>query len=210
MKLAQALAVAGIMTFGGVAPAQAQEAGTAESWVNWSSRLSGEALETLAYPFRQAWKMAWDVIGNSEAEIAAEKTKFAKKLKSELADFSKEVGRVGYDLTIISISPDVIPKISLTLEVNKPVNEAAETALRAEFQNREKYGAIESAILQGLLDLDETAADLKADGYRFSGVDLELIAIFPEVTLNFEREDLSPLAPEPPKTVDSTGEVLSD
>ena len=92
-------------------------------------------------------------------------------------------------MSVISISPDIIPKISLTLEVREPVSEAAEAQLRTEFQNEQKYGLIERTVLLGLLDLDETAAEMKVEGYAFSDVELELVAIFPEVTLNFEREE---------------------
>jgi hypothetical protein len=84
------------------------------------------------------------------------------------------------------------------------VPEAAEAELRTEFENDEKLGVVERTILLGLLDLDETAADLKADGYRFSEVELELVAIFPEVTLNFESEeatDEAPAAPAAPETL---------
>ena len=201
MKFIRAAALAGLLALSGAVPANAQDITTQQGWVEWGSGIAVEVLDAVAYPFQKAWTMAWDAIGSVEAEIAAEKTKFANKLKSELAVFSKDVSRTGFAITTISISPDIIPKISLSLEVREPVSEAVEAELRTEFENKEKFGAIERIILLGLLDLDETAADLKVDGYRFSEVDLDLVAIFPEVTLNFELEEAADEAPAAPETL---------
>ena len=207
MKFIRAAALAGLLALSGAVPANAQDAAAQQGWVEWGSGIAVEVLDAVAYPFQKAWTMAWDAIGSVEAEIAAEKTKFANKLKSELAVFSKDVSRAGFAITTISISPDIIPKISLTLEVREPVSEASEAELRAEFQDKEKLGAIERIILLGLLDLDEAAAELKVDGYRFSEVELELVAIFPEVTLNFELEEA---ADEAPATAPAAPETLSN
>ena len=205
MKFIRAAALAGLLALGGAAPANAQDTAGQRGWVEWGSGIAVDVLDAVAYPFQKAWTMAWDAIGSAEAEIAAEKTKFANKLKDDLVVFSKDVNRTGFAITTISISPDIIPKISLTLEVREPVSEAVEAELRTEFENKEKFGVVERTILLGLLDLDETAADLKVDGYRFSEVELELVAIFPEVTLNFESEpptDAAPAAaPAAPETL---------
>jgi hypothetical protein len=204
MKFIRAAALAGLLALGGAAPANAQDTAAQRGWVEWGSGIAVDVLDAVAYPFQKAWTMAWDAIGSAEAEIAAEKTKFANKLKDDLAVFSKDVSRTGFAVTVVGISPDIIPKISLTLEVREPLSEAAEAELRTEFENDEKLGVVERTILLGLLDLDETAADLKADGYRFSEVELELVAIFPEVTLNFESEeatDEAPAAPAAPETL---------
>lgn len=173
-------------------PASAQESSSLEEWIDWGSHIAQDAVGAAALPFRKAWAIAWDVIGGTEAQIAEEKAKFARKLKDELKAFATEVDRTGFELSIISISPDIIPKVALTLEVREPVSEAVEAQLRLEFQNQQKYGLIERTVLLGLLDLDETAAELKVDGYAFSDVELELVAILPEVTLNFERENADP------------------
>ena len=203
MKFIRAAALAGLLALGGAAPANAQDTAAQRGWVEWGSGIAVDVLDAVAYPFQKAWTMAWDAIGSAEAEIAAEKTKFANKLKDDLAVFSKDVSRTGFAVTVVGISPDIIPKISLTLEVREPLSEAAEAELRTEFENDEKLGVVERTILLGLLDLDEVAAELKADGYRFSEVELELVAIFPEVTLNFESEeatDEAPAAPAAPET----------
>ena len=204
MKFIRAAALAGLLALGGAAPANAQDTAAQRGWVEWGSGIAVDVLDAVAYPFQKAWTMAWDAIGSAEAEIAAEKTKFANKLKDDLAVFSKDVSRTGFAVTVVGISPDIIPKISLTLEVREPLSEAAEAELRTEFENDEKLGVVERTILLGLLDLDEVAAELKADGYRFSEVELELVAIFPEVTLNFESEeatDEAPAAPAAPGTL---------
>ena len=203
MKFIRAAALAGLLALGGAAPANAQDTAAQRGWVEWGSGIAVDVLDAVAYPFQKAWTMAWDAIGSAEAEIAAEKTKFANKLKDDLAAFSRDVSRTGFAVTTVGISPDIIPKISLTLEVREPLSEAAEAELRTEFENDEKLGVVERTILLGLLDLDEVAAELKADGYRFSEVELELVAIFPEVTLNFESEeatDEAPAAPAAPET----------
>ena len=206
MKFIRAAALAGLLALGGAAPANAQDTAAQRGWVEWGSGIAVDVLDAVAYPFQKAWTMAWDAIGSAEAEIAAEKTKFANKLKDDLAVFSKDVSRTGFAVTVVGISPDIIPKIILTLEVREPLSEAAEAELRTEFENDEKLGVVERTILLGLLDLDEVAAELKADGYRFSEVELELVAIFPEVTLNFESEEATDEAP----AVSAAPETLSN
>lgn len=53
--------------------------------MEWGSGIAVDVLDAVAYPFQKAWTMAWDAIGSAEAEIAAEKTKFANKLKDDLS-----------------------------------------------------------------------------------------------------------------------------
>ena len=207
MTSMRALIVAAAMLLNSGMPASAQENSSLEAWTDWGARITQDAVDATASGFHHVWVMAWDLLGRTEAQIAEEKTKFAEKLKSELEDFTKEVSRTGFDVSTISISPDIIPKISLTLEVREPVSEAVEAQLRTEFQNEEKYGLIERTLLLGLLDLDEAAADLKVEGYAFSDVELELVAIFPEVTINFERENTDPEVSTPES---GTGKVLTE
>lgn len=197
MAYMRAMILAAALVLGSGMPASAQEDAGYKAWIDWGSRIALDAVDAAASPFRKAWVVAWEFIGSTEAQIAEEKTKFAQKLKDELEDFAKDVERTGFDVSVISISPDIIPKISLTLEVREPVSEVVEAQLRTEFQNGEKYGLIERTVLLGLLDLDETAAEMKVEGYAFSDVELELVAIFPEVTLNFEREESDPEASMP-------------
>jgi hypothetical protein len=212
MNFTRAIALAGLLALSSAAPANAQDTATQQQgWVAWGSEFVSEALETLAYPFKQAWTMTWDAIGSADAEIAAEKVKFANKLKAELAAFSKDVSRTGFELSSVGISPDIIPEITLTLEVREPVSEAVEAELRKEFENSGKFGVVERTILLALLDLDEAAAELKVEGYQFSEVEMELVAIFPEVTLNFEREEADAADPATaPKTDDGTTKALSN
>lgn len=188
MKKLRLVAFAALLAVCGTHPAQADTSSEA-GWAEWGSTTFQQALDTLASPFQQAWVMAWAAIGGAEEEIAAEKTKFAARLRDNLGSFSQDVARTGFEISTIGISPDLIPRIILKLDLKELPSEAAESALRAEFETPDKYGLIERTILLGLLDLDETATAMKVEGYRFSGVDLELIAIFPEVTLNFTKEE---------------------
>ena len=146
MKFIRAAALAGLLALGGAAPANAQDTAAQRGWVEWGSGIAVDVLDAVAYPFQKAWTMAWDAIGSAEAEIAAEKTKFANKLKDDLAAFSRDVSRTGFAVTTVGISPDIIPKISLTLEVREPVPEAAEAELRTEFENDEKLGVVERTV----------------------------------------------------------------
>ena len=213
MSLKRIVSLAGLLALS-AGPANAQDITAAGSWLDWGSRMVHETIDTLAYPFQEAWTKAWDVIGKTDADVAAEKLKFTNKLKTELAAFSKDVSRTGFELSTISISTDIVPKIALNLSTLESVDEATEAKLRMEFQDQQKYGTIERTILLGLLDLDETAAGLKVEGYKFSDVDIELVAIFPEVTLNFEREDASTpaqaTAPAEPNATDGTTPALSN
>jgi hypothetical protein len=210
MKKLRSVAFAALLAAYGSHAAHAQDTSSGAGWADWGSITLKQALDALASPFQQAWVMAWDVIGGAEEEIAAEKAKFASRLQENLSSFSQDVARTGFEISTIGISPEVIPRIILSLELKESITEDAETALRAEFDNPEKYGLVERTILLGLLDLDTTAETMKVEGYRFSGVDLELIAIFPEVTLNFTKEENPGAAPEAPKTLDGGNNVQTN
>ena len=207
MKKLRLVAFAALLAVCGGHSAQAQDSASEAGWTEWGSTTFQQALDTLASPFQQAWVMAWSAIGGAEEEIAAENAKFAARLRDHLSSFSQDVARTGFEISTIGISPEVIPRIVLELELKETLPEAAESALRADFENPDKYGLIERTILLSLLDLDETAAEMKVEGYRFSGVELELIAIFPEVTLNFEREKADPEVPTP---ASGTSNVLTE
>jgi hypothetical protein len=210
MTKLRSVVFAALLAVAGGHSAHAQDTASGAGWVEWGSNTLEQALETVASPFQQAWVMAWAAIGGAEEEIAAEKAKFAARLQENLSSFSRDVARTGFEITSIGISPELIPRIILELELKSSLSEAAETSLRAEFDNPEKYGLIERTILLGLLDLDSTAESMKVEGYRFSGVELELIAIFPEVTLNFTREEDPAAAPEAPKTPDGGNTVQTN
>lgn len=210
MTKLRSVAFAALLAVAGGHSAHAEDTASGAGWAEWGSNTLEQALETLASPFQQAWLMAWAAIGGAEEEIAEEKAKFAARLQENLSSFSQDVTRTGFEISSIGISPELIPRIILKLELKEPLSEAAETALRAEFDNPEKYGLIERTILLGLLDLDTTAEAMKVEGYRFSGVDLELIAIFPEVTLNFTREEDPAAAPEAPKKRDGGNTVQTN
>jgi hypothetical protein len=155
----------------GSVPAQAQQTAS-QGWLEWSIDLGSKALNSAMAPIDYGWSKLSDVLHSGEAEIAAEKEKFLDLLRNHLEVLSKNVDKTGLTMDQVSISPDFIPKISLNFEVKAP-----------------DLGVIQQTILLALLDVDETAADFKMDGYRFSEVDFELVAIFPEMTLTFQKED---------------------
>jgi hypothetical protein len=172
----------------GSVPAQAQQTAS-QGWLEWSIDLGSKALNSAMAPIDYGWSKLSDVLHSGEAEIAAEKEKFLDLLRNHLEVLSKNVDKTGLTMDQVSISPDFIPKISLNFEVKAPVSDFYEAILRKEFEQSPDLGVIQQTILLALLDVDETAADFKMDGYRFSEVDFELVAIFPEMTLTFQKED---------------------
>ena len=54
MKLTRTVAFAGLLALSAV-PASAQDTAADGGWVNWGYRMVNESIDTLAYPFQQAW-----------------------------------------------------------------------------------------------------------------------------------------------------------
>jgi hypothetical protein len=174
------------LTLAAAAPAQAEPSRL------WAATLQAgnDVVETVVRPLRAAWTATTARIIGAEHSFAQHATAFTGTLRDDFARFESLVGRAGFRITAVSVSPDLIPKIELTLEPAGEVAPAEEAALRGELaQLTGVGGAIERSVILALLDIDERVESVRPAGFRLSEINLALVAILPEVELGFTREE---------------------
>lgn len=172
----------------GTMPVQAQTATDQQGWVEWGMSIGSQAFDSMMSPVHEGWSIVRNFVYRAEAEAEAERAKFISKLQTDLTSFSRNVDRTGFNLQEVTVSPDFIPSIGLSLQVIEPVPDETEAILRKEFEESPTLGRGERAVLLALLDIDETAEDFKLLGYKFSDLDINVIAIFPEMTIHFTKD----------------------
>jgi hypothetical protein len=157
----------------------------------WAATLEAgnEVVELVARPLRAAWAATAARIIGAEQSFAEHARAFAGTLRSDFARFESLVGRAGFRITAVSVTPGLIPGIELTLTPVGEVGAAEDAALRAEVGALTGVGgAIERAVILALLDIDERVEAVRPAGFRLTEVTLGLVAILPEVELGFTRE----------------------
>jgi hypothetical protein len=157
----------------------------------WAATLEAgnQVVELVARPLRAAWTATAARIIGAEQSFAEHTKAFAGTLRSDFARFEALVGRAGFRITAVNVTPGLIPRIELTLAPAGDVGAAEEAALRAEVGALTGVvGAIERAVILALLDIDERVEAVRPAGFRLSEVTLGLVAILPEVELGFTRE----------------------
>jgi hypothetical protein len=158
----------------------------------WNRSLSVVETTTgyILSPFQAASEWALSFLRSEERALAAELNRFVTTLRQDLSRFETLAGRAGFRLSNISIKPAIIPEVELTFEPAEEITPAAEAALRQELaQLTGTMGALERTIILLLLDVDERVEAIRPNGFRVSEVAFALVAIFPEMTINFVRSE---------------------
>ena len=141
-------------------------------------------------PFQAAAEWTMNFLRSEERALAAEMNRFVTTLRQDLNRFETLAGRAGFTLSNVSIKPGIIPEVELAFEPAEEITPASEAALRQELaQLTGAMGAVERAIILLLLDVDERVEAIRPDGFRVGEVAFALVAIFPEMTINFVRNE---------------------
>ncbi|NDG49902.1 MAG: hypothetical protein EBY30_12910 [Rhodospirillales bacterium] len=83
-----------------------------------------------------------------------------------------------------------LSRVALAFEPAEEITPAAEAALRQELaQMTGAMGALERAVIFLLLDVEKRVEAIRPDGFRIGEVAIALVAIFPEMTINFVRSE---------------------
>ena len=139
-------------------------------------------------PFQAAAEWTMNFLRKEERAVAAEMHRFVCTLRQDLKRFETLAGRAGFTLSNVSIKPGILPEVELAFEPAEEITPEAEAALREELaQLTGTMGAIERAVILLLLDIDERVEAVRPDGFRVGEVAFALVAIFPEMTINFVR-----------------------
>jgi len=141
-------------------------------------------------PFQAAAEWAMNFFRREERALAAEMHSFVASLRQEISRFETLAGRAGFSLSNIVIKPGIIPGVELAFEPAEEITPAAEAALRQELaQMTGAMGALERAVILLLLDVEKRVEAIRPDGFRVGEVAIALVAIFPEMTINFVRSE---------------------
>jgi hypothetical protein len=158
----------------------------------WNRSLSVVETTTgyILSPFQAAAEWALNFLRSEERALAAELNRFVTTLRQDLSRFETLAGRAGFSLSNVSIKPGIIPEVELAFEPAEEITPAAEAALRQELaQLTGAMGALERAVILLLLDVDERVEAIRPNGFRVGEVAFALVAIFPEMTINFVRSE---------------------
>lgn len=187
MRLACAAALAATLL---LAPAaRAQTAPAVPGFWDRAATAALDAAETVMAPLAGAWHwMTGALLGEvdaAESHVLA----FARTLTGDLARFEVMVGRAGFRMTQVDVQTGVIPAVTLTFQPAGRITAEQDAALRRDLAALPGLGgAVERAILTGLLDVETRVAAIRPDGFRIAQVAMALVAIFPEVTVSFARD----------------------
>ena len=159
---------------------------------SWDRTVSvvGTATGIILSPFQAAAEWTMNFLRSEERALAAEMNRFVSTLRQDLNRFETLAGRAGFTLSSVSVKPGIIPEVELAFEPAEEITPAAEAALRQELaQLSGTMGALERAVILLLLDVDERVEAISPNGFRVGEIAFALVAIFPEMTINFVRAE---------------------
>lgn len=95
------------------------------------------------------------------------------------------VALTGFRVETVSVAMGLIPTVSLSLAYDRTISEQEKAALRAELSSG-KFGFLEKALLEALLDASSATIGKEGDNLTLASVDVD-VDVIPKITLNFEE-----------------------
>ncbi|WP_189992630.1 hypothetical protein [Thalassobaculum fulvum] len=95
------------------------------------------------------------------------------------------VALAGFRVETVSVAMGLIPAVSLSLAYDRAISEQELAALRAELRGG-KFGFLEKALLEALLDASSATIGKEGDSLSLASVDVD-VDVIPTITLNFEE-----------------------
>lgn len=173
----RALAVAGLLLAapapGRAADPAASPPAAAGSW-GWAGALL-EPLDALS-------RWVDGLFIREERFVADEIGRFKHVVDTDLSTFDSLVKQAGFRLSEIRIGAGLVPRIALAMEFERRPSESEKAALLARVTDASGLvGTIERSVIMTLLNAADSAYAVRADGYRLSGVDID-VDVVPNVT----------------------------
>ena len=159
------------------APARADEPtapGSATSSRDW--------VDTLLEPFEVLSHWLSGLFSHEERFVVDEVERFKRSVDSDLSAFDALVRQAGFRITAVSVGAGLVPQVSLSMEFLRRLSEPEKTALMARITDASRpVGTIERSIVMTLLNAAESVYAVRNDGFRLSGVDID-VDVIPNVT----------------------------
>ena len=138
--------------------------------------------ETLLEPFAVVTHWVGNLFSHEERFVADEIADFKHKVDSDLSSFDALVRQAGFTIASVSVGASLVPEVSLSLEVQRRLSETEKAALLAKITDPASgIGTVERSVIMTLLNAAESGYAIRGDGFRLSGVDIDL-DIIPNVT----------------------------
>jgi hypothetical protein len=171
--LALALLLAGLPGPDGV-QAATTASGAEEGQGGW--------VDTLAEPFETLSHWLSRQFSREERFIADEIEAFKHAVDTDLSAFDALVGQAGFRIASISVGSSLVPRVGLSLTFVRRLSEPEKAALMTRLTDAaQPVGTIQRSIIMTLLNAAESVYAMRGDGYRLTGVDIEVDAV-PDVT----------------------------
>jgi hypothetical protein len=157
------------------AAGDARAAGTADEG-------SGGWVDSLAEPFESLSHWLSRQFSREERFIADEIEAFKRAVDTDLSAFDALVGQAGFRIASISVGSSLVPRVGLSLAFVRRLSEPEKAALMTRLTDGgQPVGTIQRSIIMTLLNAAESVYAMRGDGYRLTGVDIEVDAV-PDVT----------------------------
>jgi hypothetical protein len=108
-------------------------------------------------------------------------------LVGDIEKLKAMVARTGFRVETVSVEMGLIPTVSLSLDYDRAISELERAALRADLRSG-KFGFLEKALLEALLDASSATIGKEGDSLTLASVDVD-VDVIPKITLNFEEPD---------------------
>ena len=135
---------------------------------------SATILEQIRYPFQAARRYVIDLFAREEKAVEADIAGFVDMVRTDASAFALLVRDSGYELSEIDVGAELIPSISLIFSFVRPITAEERAALDKKLDRLTGVeGAVQRAIILGLLEATETVYDVRADGFELSQVQVD-------------------------------------
>ncbi len=144
--------------------------------------------ETLLEPFSVVSHWVANLFSHEERFVTDEIADFKHKVDKDLSSFDALVQQAGFTIDSVSVGASLLPEVSLSLEFQRRLSEAEKATLLAKITDPASgIGTVERSVIMTLLNAAESGYAIRGDGYRLSGVDIDL-DIIPKVTFVMSPE----------------------
>jgi len=106
-------------------------------------------------------------------------------LVGDLERLKAMVASTGFRLETVSVEMGLIPTVSLSLDYDRAISAEERAALKADLRSG-RYGFLEKALLEALLDASSATIGKDEDNLVLASVDVD-VDVIPRVVLNFEE-----------------------
>jgi hypothetical protein len=137
---------------------------------------------TLLEPFEALSHWISALLTHDEGFVVDELERFRRVVDTDLRAFDALVVQAGFHIASVSVEAAAVPQIKVSMAFMRRLSEPEKATLIARITNAAGgVGTIERSIVMTLLNAAESPYAVRSDGYRLSGVEID-VDIIPNVT----------------------------